>query len=70
MTSDDRIAAHVSAAFRAENVAVHGGDDEVQRIVARGPRGALALAGLSVAVLLALWLAFFVFVFLPRGSIG
>jgi hypothetical protein len=30
----------------------------------------LALAGLSVAVLLAIWLAFFVFVFLPRGAVG
>jgi hypothetical protein len=36
--------------------------------VARG--GAIVLAGLSVAVLLALWLAFFVFAFLPRGAIG
>jgi hypothetical protein len=70
MAIDTRTAAHVSAAFLQENVAVHGSDEEVQRIVARGPRGALALAGLSVAVLLALWLAFFVFVFLPRGSVG
>ncbi len=61
---------HVSAAFRPENVAVLGGDEELNAIVAAGPRGALALAGLSVAVLLALWLAFFVFVFLPRGAVG
>lgn len=61
---------HVSAAFRPENVAVHGGDDEVHGIVAQGPRGALALAGLSVATLVAIWPAFFVFVFLPRGAIG
>jgi hypothetical protein len=61
---------HVSAAFHLENVAIHGGDEEVSGIVAKGPRGALALAGLSVAALLAIWLAFFVFVFLPRGAIG
>ena len=61
---------HVSSAFRLENVAIHGRDDEVSRIVAKGPRGALALAGLSVATLLAIWLAFFVFVFLPRGAVG
>ena len=67
---DDRTEAYVSSAFRPENVALHGSDDEVQRIVAKGPRGAFALAGLSVAVLLALWLVFFVFVFLPRGAIG
>ena len=62
--------AYVSAAFRAENVAVHGDDDEVQKIVASGPRGALALAGLAVALLLALWLAFFILVYLPRGASG
>jgi len=61
---------HVSAAFRHENVADLGGDEEMNAIVAIGPRGAVALAGLSVAVLLALWLVFFVFVFLPRGPVG
>ncbi len=67
---DDRAGTYVSAAFRPENVAAHGSDDDVQKIVARGPRGAFALAGLSVAVLLAIWLAFFFFVFLPRGAVG
>jgi hypothetical protein len=67
---DDMSGAHVSCAFHLENVALHGSDDDVRKIVARGPRGALALAGLSVGVLVALWLAFFVFVFLPRGAIG
>lgn len=61
---------HVSAAHRPENVAIHGDDDEVRRIVAMGPRGAIALAGLTVAILLALWFAFFVLVFLPRGPSG
>jgi hypothetical protein len=69
-TLDDRVAANVSAAFHAENVALHGDDETLARIVSQGPRGALALAGLSVAVLLALWLGFFVFVFLPRGAVG
>ena len=67
---DDPVETYVSAAFRPENVALHGDQDEVQKIVAMGPRGALALAGLSVAALLAVWLAFFVFVFLPRGAVG
>ena len=69
-SADETAEAYVSAAFRQENVAVHGTDEDVQRIVARGPRGALALAGLSVAALIAIWLAFFVFVFLPRGAVG
>jgi len=68
--ADDRTWAHVSAAFRPENVALHGSDDDVQMIVASGPRGAIALAGLTVAMLVALWLAFFVFIFLPRGAVG
>jgi hypothetical protein len=39
----------------------------VDEIVARGPAGALALAGSAVAIVAALWVAFYVMVFLPRG---
>ena len=67
---DDRTGAYVSAAFQPENVALLGNEDDLRKIVARGPRGALALAGLTVAILLAIWLGFFVFVFLPRGVVG
>ena len=67
---DDREGDYVSAAFRLENVALHGGDDEVLKIAAAGPRGAVALAGLSVAVVVAIWFAFFLFIFLPRGAVG
>lgn len=69
-TGDDRAEEHVSAAARPENVARHGSQDDVETIVAMGPRGAVAVAGLAVAVLLAIWVAFFVFVFLPRGAVG
>lgn len=34
------------------------------------PRGAFAVAGVAVALLMAAWLAIYLFVFLPRGSIG
>jgi hypothetical protein len=61
---------HVSCAFRAENVAAHADQEEIMAIAARGPRGALALAGLSVTIMLAIWLAFFLFVYLPRGAVG
>ena len=67
---DERTGAYVSAAFHPENVAIHGNEDDLKRIVDKGPRGAIALAGLTVAMLLALWLAFFVFAFLPRGAVG
>jgi len=70
MASIDDAAAHVSAAFRPENVAFLGNEEELQRIAAAAPLGAAALAGLAVAVLLVIWLAFYVFVFLPRGAIG
>ena len=69
-TADDPPEAYVSAAFRAEHVAFHGDNDELHKIVAEAPRGAIALAGLTVAILLAIWLAFFVLVFLPRGAVG
>jgi len=44
-------------------------DERVDRIVAGGPRGALALAGIATACVIALWLAFYLFVFLPRGAL-
>jgi hypothetical protein len=61
---------HVSAASREENVAFHGNAGELSSIAGAGPRGAFAVAGLAVFILLALWLAFFLFVFAPRGSNG
>ena len=69
-TSDNGIENHVSAAFNRENVAFHGDDDEVLAIAAKGPRGAALVAGISVAVLLAIWIAFYFFIFVPRGSVG
>ncbi|PWT73216.1 MAG: hypothetical protein C5B46_05720 [Proteobacteria bacterium] len=45
-------------------------DVRIAQIVASGPRGALAVAGLSVAFVVALWVAFYLFIFLPRGTIG
>jgi hypothetical protein len=44
-------------------------DDRVDRIVAAGPRGALALAGIATAIVIAMWFAFYLFVFLPRGAL-
>lgn len=34
------------------------------------PRGAFALAGLTVGLLMMAWLAVYLFIFLPRGSVG
>lgn len=40
----------------------------VEAIVARGPGGAFAVAGTAVAIVLALWLAFYLLVFVARGG--
>ena len=44
-------------------------DERIDRIVADGPRGALTLAGIATAIVIALWFAFYLFVFLPRGAL-
>jgi hypothetical protein len=44
-------------------------DDRVDSIVAGGPRGALTLAGIATAIVIASWLAFYLLVFLPRGAL-
>jgi hypothetical protein len=40
----------------------------VDEIVARGPGGAFALAGIAVAIVMAIWVAFYVLVFMARGG--
>lgn len=40
----------------------------VDAVVAQGPRGAFAVAGLAVAIVMAIWLAFYVLVYLARGG--
>jgi len=44
-------------------------DDRVNRIVAGGPGGALVVAGIATACVVAMWLAFYLFIFLPRGAL-
>ena len=47
-----------------------GADDHaVDRAVAEGPHGALTVAGIATAIVVALWFAFYLFVFLPRGAL-
>jgi hypothetical protein len=43
--------------------------DEVERTIAAGPGGALMLAGIATACVVAMWLAFYLFVFLQRGAL-
>ncbi len=41
----------------------------VDAIVAQGPGGAFAIAGTAVAIVLALWIAFYLMVFVARGGV-
>ena len=41
---------------------------QVDAIVAQGPGGAFALAGIATAIVLAIWLIFYIMVFVARGG--
>ena len=41
----------------------------IDEIVRSGPRGAIVIAGIATAIVVALWFAFYFMVFLPRGSV-
>jgi len=45
-------------------------DDELERVMRDVPRGALALAAISVGILLVGWFLIYLFVFLPRGMVS
>ncbi|SAL60002.1 hypothetical protein AWB71_03338 [Caballeronia peredens] len=44
-------------------------DAKLDAIVKRGPAGAIALAGISTAIVIGMWFIFYFAVFLPRGVI-
>jgi hypothetical protein len=44
-------------------------DEQLEAIYRRSPAGAFALAGISTLSVFLMWLAFYVFVFLPRGML-
>jgi hypothetical protein len=43
-------------------------DAAVEAIVRTGAAGAIVLAGLSTAIVTGLWIAFYLLVFVPRGT--
>ncbi|SEK23556.1 hypothetical protein SAMN05216359_101119 [Roseateles sp. YR242] len=43
-------------------------DRKVDEIVRAGPSGAFAVAGLATAIVVALYLGFYLLVYLPRGA--
>ena len=44
-------------------------DARVEEIAARGPSGTFAVAGIATAIVVAIYFAFYVFVYLPRGAV-
>jgi len=40
-------------------------DEEVERVVAAGPHGAIAVAGVATLIVMAIWVGFY----LPRGIV-
>jgi hypothetical protein len=61
---------HHSAAASPNHVAAPIDSDAAAAALKHGPRGALFVAGISVSLILAGWLAFYFLLFLPRGPIG
>jgi hypothetical protein len=44
-------------------------DREVDEVVARGPSGAWAVAGIATAIVVGIYFAFYLFIYLPRGAV-
>lgn len=42
---------------------------QVDAIVAQGPAGAFAVAGVATVIVMAIFIAFYFFVYLPRGAV-
>ena len=42
---------------------------EVGEIVGRGPSGAFAVAGIATLIVVAIYFAFYFFIYLPRGAV-
>jgi hypothetical protein len=45
-------------------------EEALEAALKQTPKGAFVLAGITVGLLIAGWLAIYLFVFLPRGSVG
>ena len=44
-------------------------DAAVEEIVRQGPAGTFAVAGVATAIVVAIFFAFYFFVYLPRGAV-
>jgi hypothetical protein len=55
---------------KAPNAEGPANDAALERVMREVPRGALALSGLAVGLLLVAWFLMYALVFLPRGMVG
>jgi hypothetical protein len=46
----------------------HDGEEALEPILQSGARGALMLAGIATAIVIGLWFAFYLLVFVPRAA--
>lgn len=53
----------------ADEAAFADEDRRVAAIVAQGPRGAFAVAGVATFIVVAIYFVFYVVVYLPRGAV-
>ncbi len=44
-------------------------DAEVELIVSKGPSGTFAVAGVATAIVVAIYLLFYLLVYIPRGAV-
>jgi hypothetical protein len=58
-----------SAESHAEDVSGPAAEAALEQVLKTVPKGALALAGSAVGLLMLAWLAIYFFVFLPRGTV-
>jgi hypothetical protein len=68
--SHDSFTPHRAPGHSSEHVAEPSDVSTATSLMREGPRGALVLASISVALLFIGWLLFYVLLFLPRGSVG
>ena len=69
MSTDPDIS-HTSADGLMEHVAAPIDADAAAQCLKHGARGAFVVAGISAGLLFIGWLAFYFFLFLPRGPVG
>jgi hypothetical protein len=44
-------------------------DQDLETLARSTPTGAVALCGLAVAIVIGIWIAFYILAFLPRGMV-